>query len=39
MTNPTSLVPKLWNDCSILRDDGLSYGDCEKDARHLPAEH
>ena len=24
---PTALVSKLWNDCSILRDDGLSYGD------------
>jgi type I restriction enzyme M protein len=29
MSNPSSqLVSKLWNDCSILRDDGLSYGDC-----------
>jgi type I restriction enzyme M protein len=27
MTNPTALVQKLWNYCSILRDDGLSYGD------------
>ena len=27
MTNPTALVSKLWNYCSILRDDGLSYGD------------
>ncbi len=27
MTNPNPLVSKLWNDCSILRDDGLSYGD------------
>ena len=26
MTTP-SLVPKLWNYCNILRDDGLSYGD------------
>ncbi len=28
MTNPQQLVSKLWNYCSILRDDGLSYGDC-----------
>ena len=28
MTNPTALAAKLWNDCSILRGDGLSYGDC-----------
>ena len=27
MTNPTALVSKLWNYCSILRDAGLSYGD------------
>ena len=27
MTNPTALVSKLWDYCSILRDDGLSYGD------------
>lgn len=26
-TNPTALVSKLWNNCSILRDDSLSYGD------------
>jgi hypothetical protein len=28
MTNPSALVSKLWNYCSILRDYGLSYGDC-----------
>ena len=27
MSNPTALVSKLWNYCSILRDAGLSYGD------------
>ena len=27
MTTPNALVSKLWNYCSILRDDGLSYGD------------
>src|SRR6185437_14054742 len=25
--NATTLIQKLWNYCSILRDDGLSYGD------------
>jgi hypothetical protein len=24
--NPTELLQKLWNYCSTLRDDGLSYG-------------
>ncbi len=23
----SAVVQKLWNDCNILRDDGLSYGD------------
>ncbi len=27
MTTSAQLVQKLWNYCSILRDDGLSYGD------------
>ena len=27
MSNTQELVKKLWNYCSILRDDGLSYGD------------
>src|SRR5713101_4149440 len=27
MSSPSALVSKLWNYCSILRDDGLSYGD------------
>lgn len=27
MSNTTQFVQKLWNFCSILRDDGLSYGD------------
>ena len=27
MSSPAALVSKLWNYCSILRDDGLSYGD------------
>jgi len=25
--NPNAIVPKLWNYCNILRDDGLSYQD------------
>lgn len=28
MTNPTDLVSKLWNYCSILRDEGLSFRGC-----------
>jgi type I restriction enzyme M protein len=27
MSNPTTLVQKLWNYCNILRDAGPSYGD------------
>jgi hypothetical protein len=27
MSNPTALVQKLWNHCTIRRDDGLSHGD------------
>ena len=27
MSNTTALVQRLWNNCNILRDDGLSYGD------------
>ena len=27
MSNPSALVQKLWNYCSILQDEGLSYGD------------
>ena len=26
-SQPQQIVAKLWNYCSILRDDGLSYGD------------
>ena len=33
MSNPTALVQKLWNYCNILRDDGLSYGDCVEQLR------
>ncbi len=27
MSNQAPLVSKIWDYCSILRDDGLSYGD------------
>ena len=27
MSNPSTIVQKLWNYCNVLRDDGLSYGD------------
>jgi hypothetical protein len=33
MSNPTTLVQKLWNYCNILRDDGLSYGVAEVERR------
>ena len=26
-TTTHTLVQKLWNYCSVLRDDGMSYGD------------
>jgi len=25
--SPADIVNKLWNYCSVLRDDGMSYGD------------
>ncbi|MEO5881265.1 MAG: type I restriction-modification system subunit M N-terminal domain-containing protein [Caldimonas sp.] len=33
--NASTLVQKLWNYCNILRDDGLSYGDCEEQLTFL----
>jgi len=24
----SAIVQKLWNYCNVLRDDGMSYGDC-----------
>ncbi len=35
MTDPRALVDKLWNYCSILRDDGLSYGDYVEQLTYL----
>ncbi len=26
--NTNTLVQKLWNECKVLRDDGMRYGDC-----------
>ncbi len=36
MINQQQLVQKLWNYCNILRDDGLSYGDCVEHLTFLP---
>ncbi len=27
MTNSSTIVPRVWNYCNVLRDDGVSYGD------------
>lgn len=35
MKNPQQLVQKLWNFCSILRDDGLSYSDYVEQLTYL----
>src|SRR5438552_5502540 len=35
MSTPSALVSKLWNYCSILRDDGLSYGDYVEQLTYL----
>src|SRR6266545_1339678 len=35
MSTPSALVQKLWNYCSILRDDGLSYGDYVEQLTYL----
>jgi len=35
MSNQNQLVNKLWNYCSILRDDGLSYGDYVEQLTYL----
>jgi type I restriction enzyme M protein len=26
-TESATIVQRLWNDCNVLRDDGVSYGD------------
>ena len=32
---PASIVQKLWNYCSVLRDDGMSYGDYVEQLTYL----
>lgn len=29
------IVHKLWNNCNVLRDDGISYGDYVQQLTHL----
>jgi type I restriction enzyme M protein len=31
----STLVQKLWNDCNVLRDDGMSYGDYVEQLTYL----
>ncbi len=35
MSDPTTLVNKLWSYCQVLRDDGLSYGDYTEQLTYL----
>ena len=36
MTTPSStIVQRLWNYCSVLRDDGMSYGDYVEQLTYL----
>ncbi len=30
-----TIVQKLWNDCNVLRDDGMSYGDYVEQLTYL----
>jgi type I restriction enzyme M protein len=34
--NAATLVQKLWNDCNVLRDDGMSHGDYVEQLTYLP---
>ncbi len=34
--NSVTIVQKLWNYCNVLRDDGMSYGDCVEQLTFLP---
>ena len=34
-TTTHTLVQQLWNYCSVLRDDGMSYGDCVEHLTYL----
>ena len=29
-TESATIVQRLWNYCKVLRDDGVSFGDCDK---------
>jgi len=33
--NPTDIVNKHWNSCSVLRDDGMRYGDYVEQLTYL----
>ena len=33
--NIATIVPKLWNHCNVLRDDGMSYGDYRQTLEEL----
>ena len=33
--NTSTIVQKLWNDCNVLRDDGMSYGDYVEQLTYL----
>ena len=33
MTEAATIVQRLWNFCTVLRDDGVSYGDCTYSGR------
>jgi len=33
--NASTLIQKLWNYCNVLRDDGMSYGDCGEQLTYL----
>lgn len=35
MTEPKTIVQKLWNFCNVLRDDGMSYGDYVEQLTYL----
>jgi type I restriction enzyme M protein len=37
MSAQNGLVQRLWSYCNILRDDGLSYGDCLEQLTYLQA--
>ena len=35
MSNSSAIVQRLWNYCTVLRDDGLSYGDYVEQLTYL----